>query len=526
VSPSTKTNAKILVVDDEGGIRQLLKSELTVDGHDVKTACDGAEALELMEQEKFQLVICDMNMPKLSGLEVLSAIREREPDVEIIMMTGFATVETAVTAMKNGAYDFIQKPFNLDELLALVDKSLEKNDLRALRGVYEASCTIFQSVELRELLPIIANSSLKILNADSVTIMAINQAGKLAVTASAGIHNAGCVKCPVNLDGTHPTLPFWDQPAIVAGTGGLDVPCLSGAKSSIAHPLLAAGKHVGMIVVNRIRNVKPFSQVDLRIATIFSSQAAQAIQNANLYGQLQEARDQLVQSEKMASIGQLAAGVAHEINNPLAAILGFAQLLLEDTTLTESQRADLQTINSESLRCRTIIQDLLQFSRRRSPQMGAVDIGALIKSTVGLVQHDFMVAGVDINVHVPADLPMAWGETGLVQQVLLNLVTNARQAMEGKQGHLLEVSAAVHEKQVSIRFKDNGPGIPKDIQGKIFDPFFTTKPVGQGTGLGLSICYGIVQQHGGSLRVESDSGKGATFIVELPLEAAATRIAA
>ncbi len=226
---------------------------------------------------------------------------------------------------------------------------------------------------------------------------------------------------------------------------------------------------------------------------------------------------QLIQSEKLAGIGQLAAGVAHELNNPLSGVMGFAQLLLDDPALTPQQRKDVETICGQSQRCRVIIQNLLQFSRRKEPLSEPVDLAPLIKATVDLVNYDFSTSGIELLQHVPTSLPMVFADPNQLQQVFLNLITNARQAFEGRKQGKLTIEGEEQKGRVLLHFIDDGPGIPAAILGKIFDPFFTTKPPGKGTGLGLSICYGIVQQHHGDLRVKSQPGAGTTFTLELPI---------
>jgi two-component system NtrC family sensor kinase len=233
---------------------------------------------------------------------------------------------------------------------------------------------------------------------------------------------------------------------------------------------------------------------------------------------LEETQAQLVQSEKLASIGQLAAGVAHELNNPMSGIMGFTQLLLDDKTLSEQQRHDLETIYTQSQRCRTIIQNLLQFSRRQDPKKAELDLGAVLQATVDLIKYEFPSSGIALVTRIPTGLPHVLGDPQQLQQVFLNLLVNARQAMDGRPESQVSIEASPEAGQVVIQIQDNGPGIAKEIMGKVFDPFFTTKPVGQGTGLGLSICHGIVQQHQGTIDVESDGSTGTTFIIRLPVK--------
>jgi len=522
VRNSAKKKERVLVIDDEPGIREMLSRELTLEGYEVQTATDGVDALEQVRKGKFQLAVCDLNMPKLTGLEVLDAFRDSDPDMEVIMMTGYATVETAVQAMKKGAYDFVQKPFSLDELLMLVEKALEKQNLKLTMAVYEASRLIFRSITLETLLPLVAQLSLKILGAEDASIMIADDSGRLQVKASASQSQpVASVPSTVADIEIAQKVAEWREPLVITNPTSVDerlkgMAGLAAIKSTIIHPLIVDEKLVGVITFNRTISEKPFGSMDLRVATIFASQIAQAIHNANLYRRLEEKQTQLVQSEKLASIGMLTAGIAHELNNPLNGIMGFAQLLLEDVSLSNRQREDIKTINDESVRCRNIIKNLLQFSRNKQQPVEAVQVVTVLNATIDLFRYEYSSAGITVEKDFAATLPPVLGDASQLQQVFINLMTNAQHALGATAKPTLRIKAFEQNGKLILRFTDNGVGIEKKALGRIFDPFFTTKPVGKGTGLGLSICYGIVSQHRGTMRVESDAGRGATFIVELP----------
>jgi two-component system NtrC family sensor kinase len=230
---------------------------------------------------------------------------------------------------------------------------------------------------------------------------------------------------------------------------------------------------------------------------------------------LRAAQQQLVQAEKLASIGQLAAGVAHEINNPIGVILGFAQILVKRTPDTSPIYKPLATIEREGLRCKQIVQDLLDFARQNKPVLSRVNINDVIDAASDLMPHHANSEKVQVTKTYASDLPRVLADENQLQQVFLNILLNAYQAMpEG--GQLRIASRAVGD-EVQAVFADNGAGIPEENLKRIFDPFFTTKEVGEGTGLGLSISYGIVEQHGGTIEVESEVGTGATFIIRLPV---------
>jgi two-component system NtrC family sensor kinase len=227
-------------------------------------------------------------------------------------------------------------------------------------------------------------------------------------------------------------------------------------------------------------------------------------------------RDKLVHAEKMAAVGQLVAGVAHEVNNPLTAILGFADLLIESPDLPETARKDLRVILQEAQRTKQIVQNLLSFARQMPPQRSAVQLNSILRRTMQLRSYDFHSHGVEVIEHLDEELPEVMGDAHQLQQVFLNILNNAYDAVHeiGRPARI-EIMSTKAGENVEVSLRDNGDGI-LDC-GKVFDPFFTTKEVGKGTGLGLSICYGIIKEHGGDIHCHNNTdGKGATFIVRLP----------
>jgi PAS domain S-box-containing protein len=224
----------------------------------------------------------------------------------------------------------------------------------------------------------------------------------------------------------------------------------------------------------------------------------------------------LMHAEKMAAVGQLVSGVAHEVNNPLTAILGFADLLMDNNDLPEIVRRDLRVILQEAQRTKQIVQNLLSFARQMPPQRAPVQLNTILRRTVQLRAYDFHSHGVEVVEQLDESLPDVIGDSQQLQQVFLNIVNNAYDAVrETGRTSKLEIMTARRGQFVEVWFRDNGHGI--SYPERIFDPFFTTKEVGKGTGLGLSICYGIVREHGGEILCQNNAdGPGATFIVRLP----------
>jgi len=238
-------------------------------------------------------------------------------------------------------------------------------------------------------------------------------------------------------------------------------------------------------------------------------------------------RAKLVHAEKMAAVGQLVSGVAHEVNNPLTAILGFTDLLMENPELPESARRDLRVILQEAQRTKQIVQNLLSFARQMPPQRQPVQLNSILQRTLHLRSYDFISHGIQVVERLEDSLPQVVGDSHQLQQVFLNILNNAYDAVREttRTSGRIEVISARANAFVEISFRDNGTGIADPE--RIFDPFFTTKDVGKGTGLGLSICYGIVREHGGEIvcRNNTDS-EGATFIVRLPIASEAASFGA
>jgi len=234
----------------------------------------------------------------------------------------------------------------------------------------------------------------------------------------------------------------------------------------------------------------------------------------------------LAHAERMATIGRLVSGVAHEVNNPLAAILGFTDLLIEDPEIPASAHESLEIILQETQRTKNIVQDLLSFARQRPVQREAVQLGAILRQTIKLRSYDFTSHGVEVVEEFDEELPATIGDSQQLQQVFLNIVNNAYDAIQeaGRRG-VVRLRTKRAGDSIEVAISDNGTGITD--AARIFDPFFTTKPTGKGTGLGLSICYGIVRAHGGEIQCwNNENGEGSTFLVKLPVATEAAMEAA
>ena len=295
----------------------------------------------------------------------------------------------------------------------------------------------------------------------------------------------------------------------------------------VAVPLRLKGQVMGVLSVSDDTPGRTFRSDDVRLLELLAPQVAVFIRNARLYRELQErmaaqqeTEQQLVRSARLAAVGEMAAGVAHELNNPLTTVSGFVELVLDELPEDWPQRADLELVLKEARRARGVVRNLLEFSRPGENLRVRTDMNALIGEVLTLVQHLIRTTGVELRLQFWEEVPWVRVDPNQIKQVLLNLVHNALQAMP--HGGVLTIQTAHgrrdKERWLTVRVQDTGVGIPEENLARIFEPFFTTRPVGAGTGLGLSVSYGIIKEHGGYIEVESLLGKGSVFTVYLPVE--------
>ncbi len=293
--------------------------------------------------------------------------------------------------------------------------------------------------------------------------------------------------------------------------------------SAYAVILWSKDRIIGGLVTGS-RTPREFSPADVHLLTAVGSQIASAIERTLLYEETRQAYDnlqrtqqQLLHSEKMAAVGQLISGVAHELNNPLTAILGYSQLLTSSGQLGPQGLEYTDKLYKQAQRTHRIVQNLLSFARQHKPERISVQLNQLIGETLALRDYDLRMSNINVHLDLAPDLPATAADPHQLQQVFLNLINNAVDAiLEKSNAGDLWVRSFSRGSQILAEFTDSGPGIQD--ASRVFDPFYTTKPVGKGTGLGLSICYGIITEHGGTIRVENAAGRGASFTIELPVQ--------
>ena len=423
----------------------------------------------------------------------------------------------------------------IDELTQK-ERTLKKKDTQ-LSTWGELSHALIANFDLPRLLDLIVTTAMEVTDADRGSVMLLDPTENvLTIKAAKGMDDDVIRKTRLKLgEGISGRVAFTGKPLLLSRT---EEEKQHGAlrkrddeiSSAISVPLRIEDRIVGTLNVNESSRPNSFRDEDLRALTLFADQAALALEKAQLYrdsqrqlekllsvlDELGRTQAQLIHSEKLASLGVLAGGVAHEINNPLMVILGRTELMLMDESLGEDPRKNLETICHETERIGKIVQNLLTFSRKsRQERIESVDVSDVLERTLTLSEHQLTVGNVKVHKEIDPDLQPIAANAGQLQQVFMNLIINAHHAMPDG-GELRIRTADLPDDKVVIEISDSGCGIsPEDIN-RIFDPFFTTKEEGKGTGLGLAVSRNIIDNHGGDIGVHSTIGAGTTFRVVLP----------
>ncbi len=549
---------RVLVIDDRDDSLQFMTEYiLKPNGYQYITAKNGEAGLQRALSEEPDLIIMDQRMPRMTGLEVLAALKKTRAEIPVILMTFHGSEKTAVEALRLGAKDYIIKPFDTEEMLAAIDRALEERRLRTERDklnqelvqanrqlerrvrelsiLYNIGQQVTSLLDPQKVLNRIVEAAVYVTNAEEGALFLIDrESGSLYLRAARNLGEQFArgfrIKVEDSIAGQvvktgEPFMESGDEASLKVKTGYL-------VKSLLYVPVKTGNTVIGIMSVDNKASNRPFTNNDLYLLSALADYASIAIVNAQLYGtvkafskeleqrveertrELKKTQAQLVQSEKLASIGQLAAGVAHEINNPLGVILGFTQVILKRLPENDLLRKPLSSIEREGLRCKKIIQGLLDFSRRSPQTLQPVNLNDVVEAACALSEYQISLDNIDTIKGYAPNLPKILADANQLQQVFTNLVINAYHAMP--QGGTLRIVTRAAGDKVQAIISDTGMGIPPENLKSIFDPFFTTKEVGKGTGLGLSISHGIIKSHGGDIKVDSQMEVGTTFIVTLP----------
>jgi signal transduction histidine kinase/DNA-binding response OmpR family regulator len=554
----------ILVVDDEQTICYVLSSFFTRVGYRTETVSSAEEALSMINDVKPAVALLDIKLPGMNGLQLLGEFKKVSPDTEVIIMTSYASTDTAIEAIRKEAYDYIPKPFeDLDEVWATVRRAFEKRFLslksrkllldlqtsnrelsaiaKRLNSLVDAGRAMGGISDLHNLLDFFVGVVSKELEVDRVSLMLVDEeAQEMWIVASRGLDES--VKKGVRRkvgEGIAGWVAREGKPVLVkdvltdprvkAYLHSTHATSFISAPIVLSIPIQIQEKVLGVINVTDRRNGQSFDEEDMAFLYSLAGQAAVAIERTRQYDELQAAFESLkaaqktlMETERMNALGLMAAGVAHDFNNLLTGILGRVQLLRMkiDTNGTDLplMLSQLELIENLTLQGATTVRRIQEFARiRKDIPSDSVDINSVVRTayevTRGKWKDECETKGVSVEMCLDLGMiPVTRGNTHELTQVVTNLIMNAVDAMP--KGGKLTLRTFLEGDTIMLEVSDTGIGMSKEVKEKLFQPFFTTK--GNGSGLGTSIVYGIVARHGGEIKVSSDEGEGTTFLLTLP----------
>jgi len=544
---------RILVVEDDTEMVELMQNMLSLVRCDVQIARSGEEALEVLHREaeegrEIDLVLLDIMVPGMDGYEVVARVKA-DPllrNTAIIMTTALNSVSDKTLGLGLGADDYLTKPFDPQELLARIDAVMRvrrseqavRRRNRELSALIEITRLVSSSLDLDEVLEATVRGIREIFQVEAGSLVMLDEeSGDLMLHKAFGPHLLA-------LEGTFTGQAIQTgeqivyqvirsgEPQLLNDTNGLlnslaasdesDQGATLVPRSILCVPIKVRDRTIGAIeIVNKIEG--EFTHQDLELLQAMAASAAVAVDNANLYreladfaAELERSQAQLIQAEKMAAIGRLAASVAHEINNPLQAIHNSLHLSLHDRLDTEKRTRYLTMAQSEVQRLIEIVQRMLDFYRTSRGGVRPTDVNELARNVLALAHKHLQHGHIRVHTQFTPNAPLAMVVPDQITQVFLNIVINAIEAMETGGDLYLETELSTDRRWVIVRFRDTGAGMSSEQLSNLFEPFYTTKS--NGTGLGLAISYGIIERHGGEIEVQSRAGEGTTFIVKLPAD--------
>ncbi len=503
-------NEKILIIDDDLEILDMLETILTREDYEVFRAEGGREAISLFKTLPIDLIITDMSMPGMGGLEVLKAIKRLDRHMEVIVLTGNATFENAVQALKeDGAFNYLTKPLeNIEDLLISVQRAIEKRKLRTENKILiEDLKTEIEERKKVELQLVQSKTSLQsVFDGISEPLIMVDQNMTIKVLNEAAKAYTGLEQYQDIID--KPCYEVLARKSDVCKDCQLPL-AIKGAKP-------AAYERKGLMNPARIEEV-----VIYPVQNQIENEGTAIIRISDITEQ-KKIEEQLIRADRLASLGQLSGGIAHEIRNPLASISLFTDILGGDGKfIRDPEEAELfNEIKDNIHRIENIIKRVLDFAKPPVLASDEINLNELTSEIVKLWSSKLRKSDIQLNLDLADELPPVRGDVIGLQQVINNVVLNAIEAMD--QGGDIDIKTlqnrsapGQYHNVVHLSVSDNGPGIARDHQEDIFNPFFTTKA--SGTGLGLSISHQIIKRQGGTFTFESNPDQGTTFVIELPI---------
>lgn len=559
---------KVLIVDDENDTRILLSDLLSSGGFETETAEDGIEALNKAKAFKPSVIITDIRLPGMDGIELLKRLKDTDSPPEIILMTGYNEYDAAVDALKVGVFQYIKKPFgDPDFVLRVIKNASEKVELKAKlekekqlilsqkemleRMGFEiesankvASILASWSYSLDEKLEKTLLVTLNQISADKGSVMLLDDKEEyLVVRASTNKKIIG-YKSKISDNGIANEVAREGKPLFIENIN--EDPRFKKRDGEYKYsallslPLKIKDKVIGVLNVTDKAGGVPFESEDQEILQRFIDRIVIQIENAQLNEnlerkveertqELRETHKKLLQAEKVASIGKLAASVAHEINNPVTSInlkihmllktlKELKEILPDNKELSDKIQEGIEgfdIIKRNTDRIAYIVKGLLHYARKPEEEMKPLDINQFLENFIEFIERQGILQKINIVKNFSSKGGKVLAISNQLEQVFLNLVTNAKDAMPD--GGDITVTTRANNRYVEIILSDTGHGIPEEKLTQIFEPFFTTKEIGKGTGLGLSVCKEIVEGCGGNISVKSQVGKGTEFTIRLPV---------
>lgn len=521
------SNERILIVDDEAGIVRLCQRVLERAGYQVYPFTNPQKALEFVQSETPDLLLTDIRMPSMDGFELASQCKNICPNLVVLMMTGYGTMEMAIHALQKGIDGLLLKPFEpLNDLVVAVEQALEdaahrrdSQRLQALRPLFEVSETLLTETELVPLSHLIHSAIASLIQSSNNGCVIIKDGSELLFSS-------------IEDDGSHGSMEAYvveyllkthlEEGTIVVTKESLNnesvLPMMQTLGwNAVAMTVVKRQDRLYVLFVARKGNEADFSESDIEAFRILSRQSIVALENARLYEELREyiksledSQAALVQAEKMAAVGRLTASVAHEVNNPLQSIRNCIHLAGLDAVDANHRKEYLDLAQGELERLARIVQGMLEFSRPSNTRTEAVDIVWLVKRTLDLINPQLREKQIRTTVTSSSVSVMVPCVKEQIQQVVFNILLNAIDAMQDADERAIWIDIQEKEEKVRVLIEDSGPGIPEGFEHRVFEPFISTKP--NGTGLGLAVSYGIMKSHQGHLGVVPGThGRGACF---------------
>ncbi len=501
-------SCRILIVDDEPRMRDSIQFFIEQKGYSVDTTDSGHDALKILSQNRYDLCLLDICMPEMDGFQLMGEIFEQQPDALLVMMTGQASVETAVKALKMGAYDYLRKPFDPTDLMKTIDNALAHRRIRdrLRRTKIEYKYMVENSPDL--IYQLDPKGNFTFLNQAVTRLLGYDPDELIGKHYTTIVHEE---------DQARSKYLFNERRTGSRATNELEIRLVCKAN---APECVQMGQKT-IIVELKATGMYDEHQKD-RNKKLFLGTYGVA-RNVSYRKQLES---HLYHSQKMEAIGTLAGGIAHDFNNLLMGIQGYTSLMLADTNLADRNNGRLMHIEQHVQCGAELTRQLLGFARDGKYDLKTTDLNHLIKKTVSMFGRAKKEIRMDLQLQ--SDLWHADVDQGQLKQVLLNLYVNGWQAMpNGGDISVATVNIALSGNSaknlglkggnyLKISITDTGIGMDEEVKQRIFEPFFTTKERSRGTGLGLASAYGIINNHKGAIRVTSRKGYGSTFVIYLP----------